>query len=270
MKRLQHLSSLLTLCTLSLLLAACGSLGSEAVLDQTGNGAPKGAHDYQLLIIGVDNEKTADMEDSNRHTIFVPLYGKSKIELIEGEFAVLDGNAFDDPAQFQLPAPGVDAYIVGDPGSADVESDYSVFVRPLGKPGGWATMTTCADLVDSSFGGLLGGADRKVVNEAADLGGYCSLEQVAGMMESDTLFRNKGKERFVNVTAELTTIVFEIEIDVDGDGEVDEIVTVRAPIFDDALENEYWEVDNNGLRLIQIRFYDCSTNVETGQSTCEY
>jgi hypothetical protein len=26
--------------------------------------------------------------------------------------------------------------------------------------------------------------------------------------------------------------------------------------------------DNNGLRLAQVRFYDCSTNVATGESTC--
>ena len=45
---------------------------------------------------------------------------------------------------------------------------------------------------------------------------------------------------------------------------------VRVPIFDDLLEGEYWEYENNGLRLAQIRFYDCSTNVETGASSCEY
>jgi len=228
-----------------------------------GNGAPQGPHDYQLNIIGT-SDKNADMTGNNGHRIFVSLEGKTKINLVEGEYAVLDANGTDnDGATFQLPAPGLDAYIVGDPGDADVDSAYSVFVRPLGKPGGWATITTCADLLDSTFGGLLGGHDRKVLNEVAELGGYCSLEQVG----QNITMREKGKSTFENVTAALTTIVFEVEI-LDEEGNVVDTVQVRVPIFDDSLANEYWEYDNHGLRLLQVRFYDCSTNVETGASTC--
>jgi hypothetical protein len=239
------------------------ALASVAVA-QADNGAPQGAHDYQLNIIGT-SEKNPEMDGNNGHRIFVLLDGKSKINLVEGDYAVLDANGTDqDGATFQLPAPGLDAYIVGDPGDADVESDYSVFVRPLGKPGGWATITTCADVVDSTFGGLLGGQTRTIINRAGAFGGLCSIEQVA----QEITYRDSGKSRFENVTAALTTIVFEVEIDEDGDGIVDEIVQVRVPIFDDSLENEYWEYDNHGLRLLQMRFYDCSTNVETGASTC--
>ncbi len=229
--------------------------------EAAGHGAPQGAHDYQLNIIGT-GEKSADMDGNNGHRIFVPLQGKTKIYLYEGDYAVLDANATDGEGAFQLPAPGLDAYIVGDPGSADVESSYSVFVRPLGKPGGWATITTCADLLDSTFGGLLGGGDKNILNRT-DGDATCSIEQVG----SEVTFRDKGKSTFSNVTAELTTIVFEVEI-LDDEGQVIETIQVRVPIFDDSLENEYWEYDNNGLRLLQVRFYDCSTNVETGASTC--
>jgi hypothetical protein len=266
----QRLTSFFALFTLFLLLSACGTLGPETALNANRNGTPKGPHDYQLLIVGTENEKTADMEGSNRHTIFVPLYGKAKIELTEGEFQVLDGNAFDDPAEFQLPAPGLDAYVVGDPGDADVESDYSIFIRPLGKPGGYATITTCAELLDSNFGELLSGKDVKILN-GMDGAAYCSIEQVGNLLDGDMrLFRDTGKSVFSNVTAELLTVVFEVEIDEDGDGIVDYTVLVRVPIFDDLLEGEYWEYENNGLRLAQVRFYDCSTNVETGESSCEY
>ena len=79
--------------------------------------------------------------------------------------------------------------------------------------------------------------------------------------------RTKGKSSWTNVTAELTSVVFEIEV-CDEEGENCELYEVRVPIFDDSLENEYWEYDNKGLRLLQVRFYDCSTNVETGASTC--
>src|SRR5438445_10399461 len=44
---------------------------------QTGNGAPSGAH-YNLNIIGVPRDKTADMTGDNGHRIFVPLWGIPK------------------------------------------------------------------------------------------------------------------------------------------------------------------------------------------------
>lgn len=240
--------------------------GAPEIQASAGNGAPQGAHDYQLLLIGT-GEKNPDMTNNDGRRIFVPLEGRTKIFLEEGDFDVLDANATDGEGRFQLPAPGLDAYIVGDPGDADVESDYSVFIRPLGKPGGWATITTCADLLDSTFGGLLGGTTRNVLNRM-DGTAYCSIEQVGNILSGDLrLYRDTGKSTFSNVTGELLTIVFEVEI-YDEFGVLIDTVQVRVPIFDDALANEYWEYDNNGLRVAQIRFYDCSTNVETGESTC--
>lgn len=234
--------------------------GSVAV---AGNGGPQGAHDYQLNIIG-STDKNPDMTGDNGHRIFVPLEGRSKILLEEGDYAVLDANGTDGEAAFSLPAPGLDAYEVGASDGADVESEYSVFIRPLGKPGGWATMTTCAELVDSTFAGLLGNRDLKEITNRAEDGAYCSVEQVG----SEILTRTKGKSSFTNVTAELLTIVFELEVDTDGDGIADDTIQIRVPLFDGIIEGEYWEYDNNGLRLAQVRFYDCSTNVETGESTC--
>src|SRR5262245_9368139 len=55
---------------------------------------------YNLNIIGVENPKTATLQDSNRHTIFVDL-GKNggvttNIFLVPGsDFKVCDGNGFD-------------------------------------------------------------------------------------------------------------------------------------------------------------------------------
>lgn len=227
-----------------------------------GNGAPQGAPDYQLNIIGT-GEKDPAMTGDNGRRIFVPLEGTTKIMLEEGDYAVLDANGTDGEAVFQLPAPGLDAYEVGDPGDADVESAYSVFIRPLGKPGGWATMTTCAELVDSTFAGLLGTRDLKEIKNRAEEDAFCSVEQVGAELE-----RKKGKSSFSDVTAELLTIVFELEVDTDRDGIADDTIQIRVPLFDDIIQGEYWEYDNNGLRLAQLRFYDCSTNVETGSSSC--
>lgn len=233
-------------------------VGAVSAVLATGNGAPSGAH-YNLNIIGVQNPKTADMTDSSGHVIFVALNGKTKINLVEGpEYAVLDKNGTDsNGALLQLPDPGLDPYLVGAPGDADTVSDYSVFVRPLGKPGGWATITTCADLVDSTFAGLLPGDLIDVINEAGELGGYCSIEQVG----QDITMRTKGKTSFTNVTAQLLTIVFKVTVDVDGDGIADTTERVRVPIFDSIIENEYWEYDNNNLKLLQVRFYPVGTDV---------
>ncbi|MEE8409465.1 MAG: hypothetical protein V3T05_07665, partial [Myxococcota bacterium] len=100
----------------------------------TGNGSPSGSH-YNLNIIGVAKDKTADMTGNSGRRIFVALSGKSKILLAEGEFKVLDANGTDGSAKFQLPDP--------DPENDGITT-YSVFSRALGKPGGSSTMTTCA------------------------------------------------------------------------------------------------------------------------------
>jgi len=247
-----------------LVLIAAGIIASTGLVGtaMAGNGAPQGAHDYQLNIIGT-SDKNPNLSGGSGHRIFVDLNGDSRISLFEGDYAVLDAHGTDGWASFQLPKPGLDAFIVGDPGDADVESAYSVFIRPLGKPGGWATITTCADLLDSTFGGLLTGSQIRVLNRIDDVtGAFCSIEQVG----ADILTRTKGKSTFTNVTAQLLTIVFEVEVETSPGVFV--TFQVRVPIFDESLENEYWLYDNNGLRLAQVRFYDCSTNVATGESTC--
>jgi hypothetical protein len=60
------------------------------------------------------------------------------------------------------------------------------------------------------------------------------------------------------VTAELLTVVFVVT------AEDMEPFYVRVPIFSDLLENEYWKYDNEGLKNLDVRFYDCSTDVSEG------
>jgi hypothetical protein len=181
---------------------------------QTGNGAPSGAH-YNLNIIGVPQAKTADMNGSNGHVIFVPLQGKTTILLTEGPFEVLDANGTDqNGAAFQLPAADADC---------DGNSDYSVFVRGLGAPGGKATIQTC--FVDKATGELL-----------CQAGGEVTVVE-----------RTSGKQLFRNETKKLLTVVY----DADGDGDLD-----RTPLFGDDNYGYAWDYTNTGLRLAQMRFYD--------------
>lgn len=202
-------------------------LGPDSKLElQAPKDVPNGAH-YNLNIIGVPKEKTATMDDNNGHRIFVKLEGNTKIMLAEGEtFQVLDANGTDgNGAKFQLPNPDPDN---------DGITVYSVYARALGTPGGNANMTTGATAPGPD--GVLGTEDDEIVY---------SIEVL-------TVERTKGHQKFVNVSKELLYIY----VDLDGDGTAE-----RYNLFNDALQDYFWSYDNNGLKLLQLRFYEVPTDV---------
>jgi hypothetical protein len=219
-------------------------VGLLGVLVTTGgmvaNAASTNPHpDYLLNIIGVESGKTADMTDSQRRTIFVDLNGPSKIELIAGDFEVIDGNATKgSPAVFALPDPDED-------NDGILDGAYTVSVRPLGTPGGKVTIATCADLLDLELEESLSGRNRKSV---LDPDAYCTLDEFDVELE-----RKRGKSDWGDVTEELLTIAFEINIH-DADGIIIGTEVVTIPLFDSRLEGEFWEYNNDGMRLVQVRF----------------
>lgn len=176
--RLTALSS----CFMTAFLLGCGAadaeLGGDEAVDTSAPLKLSGAH-FNLNLIGVPKDKSASITSGNR--IFVPLAGKTTINLAEGPFAVLDGNGTDGSAQFQLPSPDPDN---------DGTTSYSVFARALGKPGGSSTTTTCM---------------RDATGET-----YCSIY-------SSVLVRTQGKQTFANVSRELLYVY----ADTDGDGTVE-------------------------------------------------
>jgi len=184
----------------------------------TGNGAPSGAH-FNLNLIGVSQAKTQD--NSGGSVIFVWQNGTSKIYLTPGPFAVLDNNATDaDGGAFQLPGPDTTGSFT-----------YSVWLRPVGKPGGTGAITTCA--TDPTTGELV-----------------CSLNNVVTV-------RNTGKSKFVNVSKQLLFITY-----VNSLG-----VKVTVPLFDASLQNYFWNYDNNGLKNVQLRFYQETATTTTASTT---
>ena len=213
--------------------AVCGfmatSCSNEQIDESTSasikdNGAPNGAH-YNLNIIGVPKDKTADMTGNNGHRIFVKLWGKTKIKLAEGDdFQVVDANGTDnDGAKFELPNPDPDG---------DGTTSYSIWMRPLGKPGGSAIISLCAD------------AD---LNE-----GYYEVCTADPLDVTST----GGPVKFRDVTKKLLTIlVLEDIVFEDSDGVEQTIDAGRYSIFDDTFEDYFWEYDNYGLKLLQLRFY---------------
>ena len=235
----------------TLALVAVLPLLTSPAFAQTGNGAPSGAH-YNLNIIGMaadDTEdcKSAEMTGSNRHTIFVDLEftdatpkqpepltslnKRNKIYLYEGPFKVLDGNACDgDEAEFQLPAQDCATLTL----TEVADCTYDVFIRGLGSPKGEpsAVVTTCG--ID----------DAGTPGNTTDDTYQCSIDSV-------TVTRKKGQSSFQNVTKDLTTLCIDTLVDGSFDGQCDERIT----LFDDEFYQYFWDYDNRGLRLAQLRFY---------------
>jgi len=219
---------------------AAGPAYSPALgVSATGNGAPSGAH-YTLNIIGVPKAKSANFDGGNGSRIFVGL-GKdgepahTRINLIEGEFGVLDADGTDGTASFQLPNPDPDG---------DGTTAYSVYVRALGKPGGKASLQTCYE---------------------DDLGTWCAVS-FAGGVEPITLQRTKsGVAKFTNVSKDLLYVDYCTAWDAGLDGILgtsDDVCTSvdQVPLFGDDLLSYFWSYDNQGLRLAQLRFYEVPTD----------
>lgn len=104
-------------------------------------------------------------------------------------------------------------------------SAYSVFARLVGKPGSGLNMNTCGVAADGTT--------------------YCSTEVLS-------MTRKTGTPTGQNVSKQLLTI----SADIDGDGDIDTI-----PLFSDALESYYWDVDAFGRAHAQLRFCPVSTQI---------
>jgi len=192
----------------------------SAAVAQTGNGAPNGAH-YSLNIIGVPRAKSANPDWASGHVIFVNLGSKdngvsTKILLSQSA----EAGVFD-----VLDKNGTDgeaSFSLPAPGG------YTVWARALGKPGGQAKITTCATDIDISTAAVI-----------------CSTQ-------NEVFVRDKGKSSFRNVTDALTTIVLDPIANADA---VTACGGTTVSLFDPCLQGFFWDYDNNGLKLLQVRFY---------------
>jgi hypothetical protein len=202
------------------------AVGTAAALAQTGNGAPNGPH-YNLNILGKEQCPTDPMTGSNGRVIFVLLNGGDVATNLTGKLA---SNISKVNKIYLQQSPDNTTFAVLDGNACDSNgalfelpnptNGYTIWARALATPGGSATMTTCA--TDPTTGELV-----------------CSTENVL-------LMRTKGKQTFANVTTQLTTITF-------INPTTGQPITVS--IFDPALVDYFWNYQNTGLRLAQLRFY---------------
>jgi hypothetical protein len=113
-----------------------------------------------------------------------------------------------------------------------VTTTYSVWVRALAKPGGSSSTTTCA----TDLTGTL----------------VCSTAQFVTVVT-----RSNGKSVFSNATSSLLFVSQCIN------GQL-----TRTPLFASTLQNYFWSYDNNGLKLLQLRFYQVPTTVAASGTVC--
>jgi hypothetical protein len=199
--------------------AATATAVAAAQKATTGNGAPSGAH-FNLNIIGVSHGKSPNMAKGGGDVIFVGL-GTSSDALTT---KILLSQAADSTFEV-LDKNGTDgeaSFALPVPGS------YTVWARALGTPGGQAKMATCATFIDPTTG----------------------TSSVLCSTDNEVFVRGKGKSSFRDVTSALTTISLVL-------GSPAELAcgTPTVSLFATCLQDFLWQYDNNGLKLLQVRFY---------------
>ena len=212
-------------------------------LAQNNNPCP-GEKEYQVNIIGVPKTKNVNMTGGNGHRIFVPLNGVTKIYMTGdtstasglqcgNSFYVEDANATDGSGKLVVPCDNVNAE------SEDVGVCFDVFATPLGTPGGRAEVDVVCTF------------DETVVETDIDEG---SCEDVPlGSFDFD-LVRNSGAPVQKDITNFMRASGC---FDTDGSGTCDqgEKTFNNVWIFNlEALQEYFWEYDNDGLRVAMVRF----------------
>ena len=187
----------------------------------TGNGAPSGAH-YTLNIIGVAKAKNPDMSGGG-NVIFVALGTKSGAPVTTKIMLEQSAAAGEFAVLDKNGTDGEAKFSLPAPGT------YTVWARALGTPGGQAKITTCV---------------TDVTGTIAD-GDICSTL-------NEVFVRGTGKSSFRNVTTALTTITLDAVADADA---VTACGGTTVGLFDPCLQGYFWQYDNNGLKLLQVRFY---------------
>jgi hypothetical protein len=229
-------------------IALIGVLASSDVLAQNrdnGNGAKVGKDGFLLNIIAFEQCPDGEFLNSNRHQIAVKANYSgnardktakiNKIFLKKGEdFWVQDGNACDDGANFYLPITDANCSDCGDPDGELTYTEYEVYSRLVGQPGGKVTVTSCVEVIM---------IDPITGDETAE-----SLCSVSDNIWVETRIVGSGKEqnKWTNVSAELLTVC----VDTDGDGTCDK----RVGLFDSYGEDYWWNWGTHGRPHVQLVF----------------
>jgi len=252
MKKLLYL--IIVILALGLIVTGCvpvvPTLGEKGNGNGNGNNGlkpPSGAH-YNLNIIGKKSDWSGGGSYNNpdRHTMFVPedttgwtiltpgdddttnvpdLPG-IKIEMTQGaEFAVLDGNAFDDgKCAFQL-APG----------------KYEVWITAKAKP------PKPGEDYYTNIGGWIFAADDEGDNYYFSIGSV-NVKKKLGWIDATHIFFVSPAEDYFGIVSDPDGVwVFEYLNDLKEYDFGDDPDITDAAYF--------WQYDNHGNKLVKVRFY---------------
>jgi hypothetical protein len=237
MKKLIYL--IVALVILGLIASGCipvvPTLGEKGNGNGNGNGNGglqpgidfNGPH-YNLNLIGkkADWSGGGSYDNPDRHTIFVPEDTTSyftpngepgiTIWMTQGdEFAVLDGNAFDGEAAFQL-GPG----------------KYKVYIVAKAKPGGYTDIT-----------GWVYAEDEYGAFYYFDIGSVHVTKSKKWKDATHIFYVSTGEDIFDIITED--TWVFEYMAQLEA--------ALLDPLIVDTAY--FWQYDNHGNKLVKVRFY---------------
>jgi hypothetical protein len=218
-------------------------LAAGTAFAQNGNPCP-GDKEYQFNIIGVAKGKNPEMTGNSGHRMFVPLTGKTKIFMTGdtdqdssnglqcgNNFQMLDANATDGEGTLLVPCDNLTA------DNLDPDVCYDVWATPLGGPGS-ANVDVVCSFDDECIGCNI---------DAGDCG--------TGNIDF-SLVRESGKPVQKDVTRyfRASGCIDLVDDDECGPGDIS---FNNEWIFNiEQLLEYYWDYDNNGLRLTQVRFCD--------------
>ncbi len=215
---------------------------------QVGKGL-SGAH-WNLNIIGVPHDKTVpSMTDSSRHTIFVPLQSgldvtrQVKIYYVRNtanptQFEVLDGNATDDnEATIAVPFEFCSDLSTG----CEELLSFNVYAVGLGKPNGNAIVTAeCTYSVDV-------------------VGGTCEDTLLLGGFQINRTNGGSNKPQRTDIT-DIFRATGCLDLDASGTCNTGDLEFRNLWIFNiPQLVEYFWDYDNNGLKHMQVRFYETTS-----------
>jgi hypothetical protein len=178
---------------------------------------------YNLTLIGVSKNKTAEISYDKGNRIFVPLWDYSRIMLTGGNYKVLDADATDGIARFQLPISITDEYGI---------TSYTVYVRTLGKPTGKTKLASCY-------------SDEE--------GEWCPLDFLSGF---EPIRLSSGERSYENITDDLLSVEYCLAWEEDNC--ISEIGS--TDLFDEDTMRYLWEYDN-GLKKAELRFHEISSTI---------
>ncbi|MFC1531605.1 hypothetical protein ACFL5T_05110 [Gemmatimonadota bacterium] len=249
--------------------------------DELGNGYPAAKFEYKLNILGVSQDKTADMDNNNGRRIFVMLEGGeevtkkggmnnhlktsdiNKIYLCNstdglndynrdgrcdawrtdnaGEFGVIDANATDDNGALF----GLPSPCGTDHNSMTACSpSYEIHARAKAGSGG-AFITTCAE--------------EEYPGDDNDI--WCGDNGTIELTKQSAFKAIEITDSLLRMGLTIGGAEDALQNCIQGTTGIDYATThYDIYLFDRCFENYFWNYDNNGLKNLELRFYWAPTS----------